>query len=170
VTAARGLGTTSSEKRPVPDPLQSRPACWWARIDEVSSVEVRSGSGAQSRANALEEELGAAATRVDVAEQHARDAENEAQQFEQDLADREAAVAAREAAVLQSVEDTISAGTFSGDGLYIVGTDIQPGTYRPEGGSYRAGSSARGRVHCGWMLTQAGLSSCPGIDVTAPSA
>lgn len=92
------------------------------------------GSGAQSRVSALEDQLEEAESKVDVAQQQARDAKNEAQQLEQDLADREAAVAAREAAV-QSVEDAIAAGTFSGNGLYIVGADIQPGTYRSEGGS-----------------------------------
>jgi hypothetical protein len=50
------------------------------------------------------------------------------------LVTRDAAVAAREAAVT-TVEAAVAANTIPGDGTYIVGTDVQPGTYRSEGGS-----------------------------------
>ena len=53
--------------------------------------------------------------------------------------DRESAVSGRESAVSQQ-EATAKANTFSGTGTYLVGKDIQPGTYRaaaaPSGNCY----------------------------------
>jgi len=58
-----------------------------------------------------------------------------------DLGDRQAELdslaaelAAREAAVT-TTEQTIAANTIPGDGLFIVGADVQPGTYKSDGGS-----------------------------------
>lgn len=51
-----------------------------------------------------------------------------------ELDDREASVAAREDAVT-TVEEQIAANTFKGDGVYVVGVDIEPGRYRSDGGS-----------------------------------
>lgn len=53
--------------------------------------------------------------------------------LDEELAAREAAVAEREAAV-SAVESAREANTF-GDGVYLVGVDIVPGTYRNDGGS-----------------------------------
>lgn len=53
--------------------------------------------------------------------------------FDEELAAREAAVTAREAAV-SATEAAREASTFS-DGVYLVGIDIVPGTYRNEGGT-----------------------------------
>lgn len=50
-----------------------------------------------------------------------------------DLDAREAAVSAREDAVTV-VEEQIAANTFEGDGLFVVGIDIEPGRYRSDGG------------------------------------
>ncbi|MDQ1105439.1 hypothetical protein [Nocardioides zeae] len=61
---------------------------------------------------------------------------------EAELVEREAALTAAEDAVTEResavglVEDRIAANTFDGDGIYVVGDDIQPGTYRSEGGDY----------------------------------
>lgn len=58
------------------------------------------------------------------------------------LAEREAAVASAEGEVSEReaavgiVEETIAANTFDGDGIYVVGEDIQAGTYRSSGSSY----------------------------------
>lgn len=49
-------------------------------------------------------------------------------------AEADAAMAAREAAV-GIAEATAAANTVSGNGTFLVGTDIQPGTYRSDGGS-----------------------------------
>lgn len=51
-----------------------------------------------------------------------------------ELDQREADVAAREAAVT-TTEQEIAAGTIPGDGIFLVGTDIQPGQYRTQEGS-----------------------------------
>lgn len=49
-----------------------------------------------------------------------------------ELEARAAALDAREVAI-SGEEAAIEAGTFPGNGVFIVGTDIQPGTYRAEG-------------------------------------
>ncbi|MBB5641110.1 hypothetical protein [Cryobacterium roopkundense] len=59
---------------------------------------------------------------------------------ESDLAGAEAAQSTRarglderEAAV-KGAEDVVVASAFAGDGTFMVGTDVQPGQYRSEGG------------------------------------
>jgi hypothetical protein len=59
-------------------------------------------------------------------ELEARDAELEAREAE--LAEREAELEAREAAVAEA-EETVAANSV-GDGIWTVGVDIEPGTYR----------------------------------------
>jgi len=61
------------------------------------------------------------------------------------LAQKEAELAEREKAV-SSAETRIAANTFPGEGIYIVGTDVQPGRYRSDGGSgcYWARMNANG--------------------------
>lgn len=55
-------------------------------------------------------------------------------ELEAAVAEREAAVQEREDAV-SDIEEVIASNTFPGDGLYLVGVDVQPGTYRSEGGA-----------------------------------
>jgi hypothetical protein len=66
-------------------------------------------------------------------EQAAIDAKNmQADQRSTALDQRESAVAAREKAV-GSTEATIAANTIPGDGTFLVGKDVKPGTYRTTG-------------------------------------
>jgi len=52
----------------------------------------------------------------------------------EELDTREAAVEAREQAVTEK-ETIIAKNTFAGNGLYVVGVDIEPGRYRSDGGA-----------------------------------
>jgi len=66
-------------------------------------------------------------------EQAAIDAKNmQADQRSTALDQRESAVAAREKAV-GTTEATIAANTIPGDGTFLVGKDVKPGTYRTTG-------------------------------------
>ncbi len=66
-------------------------------------------------------------------EQAAIDAKNtQADQRSTALDQRESALAAREKAV-GSTEATIAANTIPGDGTFLVGKDVKPGTYRTTG-------------------------------------
>ena len=62
-----------------------------------------------------------------------KDLQEESLNQARSIEEREAAVAAREAAV-QTTEDAIAANTLPGNGTFIVGKDIQPGTYQSAGG------------------------------------
>ena len=50
-----------------------------------------------------------------------------------EIEEREAAITARENAV-KVTEETVAANTLPGDGTFIVGKDVQPGTYQSAGG------------------------------------
>jgi len=68
-------------------------------------------------------------------EQAAIDAKNKQADVRSAALDqRESAVAAREKAV-GTQEATVTAGTIPGDGTFLVGKDIKPGTYRTTGGT-----------------------------------
>jgi len=60
--------------------------------------------------------------------------ESELAAAEATLATRSAALDAREAAI-KSTETTVAANTIPGDGTFVVGSDVQPGLYKSEGGS-----------------------------------
>ena len=97
----------------------------------------------------LQRALRTAENRAEAAEHRISGAEEKAKAAaEQAIAGQTAAVKALEAAVKQkeaeglarekavgTAEAVAAANTFDGDGTYIVGDDIQPGTYKSEGGS-----------------------------------
>ena len=110
-----------------------------AVIDPTASDEYQAlakEKAALSEENStLAEDLDAALGRTSAAEDRADDAQTAAQRAEDEverrageLDQREADVAAREKAVT-AVEDRIAA-TSIGDGIWTVGVDVEPGTYR----------------------------------------
>lgn len=124
----------------------------------VIGIGVGSAGSAAPSPQAVEdsEEYRDLADQLDAAESDLEDAQADLEDIAGDVPAREAAVeeaeaalAEREAAVVSAegevsereaavgvVEETIAANTFDGEGLYIVGEDIQPGTYRSAGSGY----------------------------------
>ncbi len=89
-----------------------------------NSVALKSQlSDAKGKISALQGSVDAAAAEKTV--QDGRSAELDA---------RSTALDAREAAI-KGQEDTVAANTFAGDGVYVVGKDVQPGQYKSAGGS-----------------------------------
>ncbi|WP_146146154.1 hypothetical protein [Geodermatophilus tzadiensis] len=119
-----------------------------AALDPTRSDEYRALEGEvaaeQSTAAAAQQE---ARTAVEDAEASASSAAASASQYVADVAEREAAVAAREQAVT-ALEQQIVATSIT-EGMWTVGRDIEPGTYRTAAavsddcywGIYRSGSN-----------------------------
>lgn len=138
--AAVGAGTAAA----VTDPVQSEE--YRALADEKSAL-VGQLDEANDRADAAERRAAAAdaaATRAeDEAERRVEDLDERAAELDE----REVDVAAREEAVT-AVEDRI-ASTSIGEGIWTVGVDVEPGTYRVQEplsgycywGIYRSGSN-----------------------------
>jgi len=83
----------------------------------VADVEVSAERIAELEAELVDERERSEAREGELAEQEA------------ELASREAEVVAREAAVGE-VEEQIAANTIPGSGVYLIGVDVNPGTYR----------------------------------------
>lgn len=92
-----------------------------------------SASDAEKRATAAEGKVADAEKRAETAEAAAAtakaDAEKQVQAQLDALAKQKAGLDAR-AAKLGVAEASAKANTFSGDGTYLVGSDIRPGTYK----------------------------------------
>lgn len=87
-------------------------------------------SSTSSTLSSVQKDLAKAVQERDAAQIQASTAQTDATRT---LANREAAITAREKAV-GGAEAAAKANTFAGDGVYLVGTDIQPGTYKSAGG------------------------------------
>ncbi len=104
-----------------------------AAADELATAKGQIDN-AQRRVEQAEGELALAATQIKTAEAAAAAKAAAGVKARVDaLAAKEAAVLAREKAV-GTAEAEAAANTFEGDGLYIVGDDIKPGTYKSDGG------------------------------------
>lgn len=90
-------------------------------------IAVGSASGVTTRSALAEAETQITQLEAEVSRWETRDSDLDNR--ESQLDDREADLAAREEAVT-AVEDQIAANTIPGSGVYLVGTDIQPGRYR----------------------------------------
>lgn len=130
------------------DTAQARMAELEAVEDELARLETELADTAEQRDRAveaareeLEEERDAVLNQAqDEADQLIATAEEEAEELLGGAEGRVAALDEREAALderaeeLDVAEERQAAGTF-GNGVHIVGTDIEPGLYRTEGGS-----------------------------------
>lgn len=102
--------------------------------DEAAAADQRA-SEAQDAAEAAESEIaGASEQAMAAAEQAVAERATDLDVREQEVGAREDAVSAREEAV-GAAEEQQARNTFSGDGTYVIGVDIEPGTYRSDGGS-----------------------------------
>lgn len=129
---------------------------WWKRhwVHVLAAFVVGAGIGgaggssgaddAEKRAVAAEAKVKTAEERASEAEEAAQAAAEEAEQAQSDaaasiqetrdaLAKQKAALDAREKRI-SGAEAAAKANTFPGDGVYLVGKDIRPGTYRSAGG------------------------------------
>ncbi len=98
----------------------------------ASNLKVAQDTGTQQEAEAralLEE----AESKLEDARGELEDREARLDEREEDLRGRESAVKKRESTV-QRTERQAEANSFEGDGTYIVGEDVQPGTYKSSGG------------------------------------
>ncbi|WP_052336335.1 hypothetical protein [Nocardioides alkalitolerans] len=137
-TVGIAIGALATPSDEVPDPTDS------AEYREAASELADSqGEIAQLEAS-LEDAEGAADDAADELQTAMGDLPEREQALEDGaawIAERDAALDVAEAEVVSRetavgvIEETIAANTFSGNGLYIVGDDIQPGTYRTEGGA-----------------------------------
>lgn len=123
------------------------------RADQVEAAMAEAADENEADVDALTEEVAEAKRAMAEAEARAEGAEAAAlksaeAKLAKRVADAEAKLAARakevgtkEASVLArekavgTAEAVAAANTFDGDGVYLVGDDIQPGTYKSEGGS-----------------------------------
>lgn len=87
------------------------------------------GSAGSGGANAALEESEERIAQLEAQLEQWKSRDDALTEAESALEDREAEVAAREEAV-GAVEAEIAANTIPGSGIYLVGVDIQPGTYR----------------------------------------
>jgi uncharacterized protein YlxW (UPF0749 family) len=130
------------------------------------------------RAGAAEERSAELASEVKSLREDVSEAKNTAREAEDDLASvaaqyeqtlqamesQQAELAAREQAVAVA-EAKKAASTFPGDGVYLVGDDVQPGTYKSEGGTacYWERQSADGDIIDNY------IGSGPTVVTIAPS-
>lgn len=121
----------------------NRAARWQSKVDAVQAdldAELAAHgetSGALEAASAKvatsDARIGEAEARADEAEQQLADSQAALEERESELAQREADVTAREESV-SATEQHVKDNTF-GDGIWKVGDEIAPGTYRNSGGS-----------------------------------
>ena len=104
----------------------------------VIGVEAAAIGAANARATAAQNKLTTAQSALSAAQSEAKTAQDALSAAQAGLAARKtaldaaaAAVAAREAKV-GAAEKAAQANTFAGEGTYLVGTDVKPGTYKAD--------------------------------------
>ncbi len=107
--------------------------------EAASDLKVAQDAGAQQRAEAsslleeTESKLEETESKLEDARGELKDRKAQLDEREKELRGRESAVKKRESAA-QGAERQAAANSFEGDGTYIVGEDVQPGTYKSSGG------------------------------------
>jgi DNA-binding protein H-NS len=113
---------------------------------------------------ALQGELKEAEERVDIAEQEASVAREASQKVVEDITEQRAALAQQEAEIVAreqavtAVEQMIAANSI-GPGIWTVGVDVEPGTYR---------ASQPVSSDCYWAITRSGTNGSDIIDNDIP--
>ena len=129
--AASGVNATKrakGERDAVHSTLDRTRALYDRQRDRADGLEAELGS-TQAQLEDAQHDADVANARAKAAEGKAlRDAKSRLKDAQSALDARTAQVSAREAAVRRA-EGQLNASQFAGDGIYAVGTDIQPGTY-----------------------------------------
>jgi hypothetical protein len=156
-SAAEAETVADTETETAAEPIGAEPAKAWKLKQYIPHQKliligvaalivgvVIGGAGGPGMAAEYEETIAGLQSDIKTAKKETKTAEGKTKNIEGklaalelsvgDLRDREADVLAREEAV-KVVEDTIAAGTIPGNGIFIVGVDVQPGTYKSSGGS-----------------------------------
>lgn len=132
-----------------------------ATADPTQSDEYRALQGQLSDAHAETEDARATAAEAEATAAEAEDAAAEVKadytRRQSELSGREREVAAREEAV-KAVEDRIAA-TSIGEGIWTVGVDVEPGTYRTK-------EALTG--YCYWAILKTGTNGSDIIDNDGP--
>ena len=116
-----GIGVVGAQADPTTSPE-------YRQLADARDQAVSSNEQLQSLNSRLQDEVTAAETAVGEID----DRTAALDQRDTEIAARETAVAAREEAVT-ATELAIEEGTIPGNGIFLVGTDVQPGTYRGGG-------------------------------------
>jgi hypothetical protein len=137
---------------------------WALALIVVVSIGLGGAGGSSSAGN--QAEIDAANKARSVAENRATNAVSEARtKVQAELADREAALDTRGAELnereqkVTKLEEAAKANTITGDGVYEVGVDIQPGKWKTSG----SGQS------CYWELTSKGGDIIDNDNVSGPT-